>query len=169
MFNVCARLVLERASQAGWLQRHELSSEMFYRIRPVLFVSFTTFLLEFLWLHCCRTPSSLTHSQRRSLHPRAWVKLFFSLFFPVLFVDLRDSIVNFTAQRVSVCIRHFVLAVYPNAVLVLSQLQNDWSQSRPAYLHCVFVVSKWCFISLVLDVFNRVTALLENMSYCCVN
>lgn len=49
----------------------------------------------------------------------------FSFFFSVLFVDLRDSIVNFTAQRVSVCIRHFVLAVYPNAVLVLSPLQND--------------------------------------------
>lgn len=35
---------------------------------------------------------------------------FSSFFFSVLVVDLRDSIVNFTAQRVSVCIRHFVLA-----------------------------------------------------------
>lgn len=70
--------------------------------------------------------AELTHAFTAALiAPHSMSQALFLFFFSVLVVDLRDSIVNFTAQRVSVCIRHFVLAVFPNAVLVQSLLQNN--------------------------------------------
>lgn len=104
------------------------------------FFAFITFHLDFVW-HCYSwTLRLFMHSQHCSLGSELGVCTFELRQFPRCYLLLtccytwRDSTVKnvtphfFFPCQCSLWIMHFILAVYPDAVLVFSPLQNDWSQ-----------------------------------------